>query len=340
MPSARSTSSRLPGTMPTCCRKGPRARSSPACSPTSSPRSTCRGARRPCCRSSCRPAAGAARADLWRAARGGAASRRRRRRGRPGARRFARRWPCAGAPAPPHPARRRASSRGRASRVTRPLARRASTIPRRTNCGPTSPNPRRTGPARSPRCSRLAARGVPGAGDLNDAQQSLLLRYASAASQAGDAATLRALRDREDKRMQQGKLGSMFRLLTADPVKIRCGPAACRGRGLARARNCGRIAGDAHAVSRRVARRRRGLQVSARKSRIFACTWTPLGPMSRRLGPRGRFCPTGHLLVWGYVMNALAQLGMVSEIPSENQTTTQLPLSSESGRTTSSRRTA
>src|ERR1700712_2547117 len=39
------------------------------------------------------------------------------------------------------------------------------------------------------------------------------------------------------------------------------------------------------------------------------------------LGPRGRSRPTGCLLVWGYVMNALAQLGMVSELPSENQTT-------------------
>ena len=46
---------------------------------------------------------------------------------------------------------------------------------------------------------------------------------------------------------------------------------------------------------------------------------TPYVPAS--LGPRGRSRPTGYLLVWGYVMNALAQLGMVSELPSENQTT-------------------
>ena len=39
------------------------------------------------------------------------------------------------------------------------------------------------------------------------------------------------------------------------------------------------------------------------------------------LSPRGRSRPTGCLLVWGYVMNALAQLGMVSDTPSENQTT-------------------
>ncbi len=37
--------------------------------------------------------------------------------------------------------------------------------------------------------------------------------------------------------------------------------------------------------------------------------------------PKGAFCPTGHLLDWGYVMNALAQLGMVSDIPSNNQST-------------------
>ncbi len=34
---------------------------------------------------------------------------------------------------------------------------------------------------------------------------------------------------------------------------------------------------------------------------------------------QGGGSPTGHLLDWGYVMNALAQLGMVSDIPSENQ---------------------
>ena len=42
-------------------------------------------------------------------------------------------------------------------------------------------------------------------------------------------------------------------------------------------------------------------------------------PISGGLGPRGRNRPTGRLLVWGYVMNALAQLGMVSELPSNNQ---------------------
>jgi S-adenosylmethionine decarboxylase len=46
-----------------------------------------------------------------------------------------------------------------------------------------------------------------------------------------------------------------------------------------------------------------------------------LGPISGALAQGDDFRPTGYLLVWGYVMNALAQLGMVSELPSENQTT-------------------
>jgi S-adenosylmethionine decarboxylase len=45
------------------------------------------------------------------------------------------------------------------------------------------------------------------------------------------------------------------------------------------------------------------------------------GPISRSLAQGDDLRPTGYLLVWGYVMNALAQLGMVSELPSENQTT-------------------
>ena len=43
--------------------------------------------------------------------------------------------------------------------------------------------------------------------------------------------------------------------------------------------------------------------------------------MSAPLAQGDGIRPTGYLLVWGYVMNALAQLGMVSELPSENQTT-------------------
>lgn len=39
----------------------------------------------------------------------------------------------------------------------------------------------------------------------------------------------------------------------------------------------------------------------------------------RRSWPKGALSPTGCLLVQGYVMNALAQLGMVSDIPSDNQ---------------------
>ena len=44
-------------------------------------------------------------------------------------------------------------------------------------------------------------------------------------------------------------------------------------------------------------------------------------PISGVLAQGDDLRPTGYLLVWGYVMNALAQLGMVSELPSENQTT-------------------
>ena len=65
----------------------------------------------------------------------------------------------------------------------------------------------------------LVARRVPAAGDLGDTQQSLVLRYASAASQAADVAALRDLREQQGPRMQGGKLGSMFKLLTADAVK-------------------------------------------------------------------------------------------------------------------------
>ena len=43
--------------------------------------------------------------------------------------------------------------------------------------------------------------------------------------------------------------------------------------------------------------------------------------MSLTLAQGDEIRPTGCLLVWGYVMNALAQLGMVSELPSDNQTT-------------------
>ena len=43
-----------------------------------------------------------------------------------------------------------------------------------------------------------------------------------------------------------------------------------------------------------------------------------VAPISR-VPAQGGESPTGHLLVWGYVMNALAQLGMVSDFPSDCQ---------------------
>ena len=55
--------------------------------------------------------------------------------------------------------------------------------------------------------------------------------------------------------------------------------------------------------------------------KVLSLAIPPPASYLRYLGPRGRSRPTGYLLVWGYVMNALAQLGMVSELPSENQTT-------------------
>ena len=53
----------------------------------------------------------------------------------------------------------------------------------------------------------------------------------------------------------------------------------------------------------------------------ISLAWGGWGSYVRSPWPKGALCPTGHLLDWGYVMNALAQLGMVSVIPSENQST-------------------
>jgi hypothetical protein len=64
----------------------------------------------------------------------------------------------------------------------------------------------------------LAARTVTASGPLNDAQRSTLLRLATAASRAGDAATLRAL-GKELRRMGTGPSAAMFHLLTAEPVR-------------------------------------------------------------------------------------------------------------------------
>ncbi len=65
----------------------------------------------------------------------------------------------------------------------------------------------------------LVARRVPADGSLDDSQQALVLRLAGAASQAGDATVLAALRQQDSARMQGGKLAPMFRLFTADPVR-------------------------------------------------------------------------------------------------------------------------
>jgi hypothetical protein len=64
----------------------------------------------------------------------------------------------------------------------------------------------------------FAARTVPASGPLDDAQRNTLLRLATAASRAGDAATLRAVAA-ESKRMGSGPSAAMFRLLTAEPVR-------------------------------------------------------------------------------------------------------------------------
>lgn len=54
---------------------------------------------------------------------------------------------------------------------------------------------------------------------LTDDQQRTLVRYATAAAQAGDDATLTDLRSRYAGRMPHGAFGDMFRLLTAAPVQ-------------------------------------------------------------------------------------------------------------------------
>jgi hypothetical protein len=62
------------------------------------------------------------------------------------------------------------------------------------------------------------ARVAPGSGALDDAQQRILVRYATAAAQAGDDTMLATLRTSYGPRMPVGTFGEMFRLLTAEPV--------------------------------------------------------------------------------------------------------------------------
>ena len=64
-----------------------------------------------------------------------------------------------------------------------------------------------------------AAKTVPADGPLDDAQARTLLRLASAAAQSGDAATLTRLREHDTRRLPQGKLADMFRLITEGPVQ-------------------------------------------------------------------------------------------------------------------------
>jgi hypothetical protein len=60
---------------------------------------------------------------------------------------------------------------------------------------------------------------VPAEGKLDDGQRRTLLRLATAAARAGDAAVLKTLRQTAGPRMESGPLADMFRLLTADQVR-------------------------------------------------------------------------------------------------------------------------
>ena len=73
-------------------------------------------------------------------------------------------------------------------------------------------------PAAQHALADYAARTIPPDGALDASQRQTLLRLATAAARAGDAAALTALRQREMVRMGGGPLADMFRLLTADPV--------------------------------------------------------------------------------------------------------------------------
>jgi len=63
-------------------------------------------------------------------------------------------------------------------------------------------------------------KAVPPTGALDQTQQQVLVRYATAAAQAGDEATLALLRTGNGPRMPSGPFGDMFRLLTAAPVQV------------------------------------------------------------------------------------------------------------------------
>lgn len=63
-------------------------------------------------------------------------------------------------------------------------------------------------------------KAVPPTGIMGPAQQRTLVRYATAAAQAGDDGALALLRTRDGPRMPTGPFGDMFRLLTAEPVHV------------------------------------------------------------------------------------------------------------------------
>jgi hypothetical protein len=65
----------------------------------------------------------------------------------------------------------------------------------------------------------LAAHEVPDSGMLNAAQTGILLRLATAATRAGDDATLASLREKTQSRVGTGPQADLFRLLTAEPVR-------------------------------------------------------------------------------------------------------------------------
>lgn len=82
----------------------------------------------------------------------------------------------------------------------------------------------------------LVARAVPPEGTLDDAQQRVLLRLATAAAQAGDSGSLGQLRAKELPRLAPGPVADLFRLLTADSVQgVADLPRAGRELALARA---------------------------------------------------------------------------------------------------------
>jgi hypothetical protein len=66
---------------------------------------------------------------------------------------------------------------------------------------------------------KLVQASVPASGALTDAQQDLVLRLASVASQAGDTATLRVLADGVARRLSPGPRASLFEALTVQPVR-------------------------------------------------------------------------------------------------------------------------